>query len=155
MEKNVVNWNGKEVSFFIEEDKMKFSYQGEEDKKFNEELKSVLELIDADGVKLGNYHYHIELDNEFVYLTRYYEECANCPYFDEECGGDNGDAYADCRCKNMLPIMPYANNYDIDMTDDEWEEINSELNDKEKSFIKLIYEAPLLIKIYYNHINNI
>ena len=22
-------------------------------------------------------------------------------YFDEECGGDNGDAYADCRCKRL------------------------------------------------------
>lgn len=153
MEKSV-NWNGKEVTFYIEDNKMKFSYQGVEDKKFNEELFSLLNLITADGLKLGNYHYHFEIDNTVLSLTRYYEECANCPYFDEECGGDNGSAYADCRCKNMLPIEPYFNTYDIDVADEEWEEVNSELTEKERAIIKLIYKVPLLEKLYINNISN-
>lgn len=103
------------------------------------------DLISVEGIKLGNYHYDIDRyvnkDGEVeLYLTRYYEECTDCPLFEEDCQGDNppfpNDKYP---CHNMLPIAPYAEQ-GYDFMDIEEIDEYSEFTDIEKAALKLIWE---------------
>ena len=74
-----------------------------------------------------------------VYLTRYYEECENCPLFEKECQGDvppfPNDKYP---CHNMKPIFPYEEQgyefYDINDIEE-----HSELTDLDKEAIRMIW----------------
>lgn len=81
-----------------------------------------IELFSKKGLKLGNYHYDVDrYENENgeveVYLTRYYEECSECPLFDNGCDGESqpifSEDYEKYPCSKMLPIEPYSQSYDF------------------------------------------
>jgi hypothetical protein len=114
-----------------------------------------IKLFSDKGLLLGNYHYDVdryekENGDIEVYLTRYYEECENCPLFEKECQGDvpplPNDKYA---CHNMKPIFPYEEQgyefYDMD-------EINehTEFTDIERIALEMIWKFPNVLCRLYN-----
>ena len=104
------------------------------------------ELISADGIKLGNYHYNIDrYENDegvFVSLTRWYEECKDCPLYEEgDCDMENPPNLYIYPCSNMLPVVPYSNIYDFE-SDFSFEDY-PEFNEAEQYAIKLIFENKI------------
>ena len=70
-----------------------------------------------EGLLLGNYHYafefypHHEHPNiTCISLTRYNEECKDCPMWDE-CYAI--DPPYNCQADSMLPVSPYFDTYDL------------------------------------------
>lgn len=82
--------------------------------KFTELAKA---KITEEGLLLGNYHYDCEFYPHYehpniicIALTRYNEECKDCPMWD--------DCYAidppyNCQADSMLPVSPYFDTYDL------------------------------------------
>ena len=115
--------------------------------KFIEAIK----LFSNEGLKLGNYHYDIdryvnEEGKVEVYLTRYYEECADCPLFEKECDGESQPIfdknYQKYPCSKMLPIFPY-NESGYEFTEG-YEELNdcTEFTEVERMALEMIWKMP-------------
>ena len=122
--------------------------------KFIEAIK----LFSKSGLKLGNYHYDVdrhetEEGNVEVYLTRYFEECADCPLFDKTCDGESlpifDKDYEKYPCSKMLPIAPY-NESGYDFVEG-YEEINdyTEFTDIERIALEMIWKMPNVLKRLY------
>lgn len=110
------------------------------------------ELFSKSGLKLGNYNYDVDrYENEDgeveVYLTRYYEECVDCPLFEKNCQGDvppfPNDKYP---CHNMLPIAPYEEQgYDFMEGEEEIDDY-AEFTDIERIALKMIWNNPKVLE---------
>jgi hypothetical protein len=114
------------------------------DDKTHLSVDEAIKLFSNEGLLLGNYHYDVdryekENGDVEVYLTRYYEECENCPLFEGSCQGDvppfPNDKYP---CHDMKPIVPYEEQgyefYDINDIEE-----HSELTDLDKEAIRMIW----------------
>ena len=116
-----------------------------------------IQLFSKEGLKLGNYHYDVDRyekdeNNVEVYLTRYYEECTNCPLFEGNCQGDvppfPNDKYP---CSKMLPIAPYEEQgyefYDVSEIQE-----HSEFTEIERLAIEILFEKN--VNEILNRLNN-
>ena len=105
--------------------------------------KEAVKLFGKDGLKLGNYHYDVERyeseNRTVVSLTRYFEECAGCPLFDEKCYGENPPLNnKNYPCYNMLPVLPYGDNYEFEQ-DFDFEDY-PEFNEIEQCALQMIFD---------------
>lgn len=111
-------------------------------------IKEAIKLFTIDGLYLGNYHYDVdraEVDGKVeVYLTRFNEECADCPYY-EDCMGEKPWHFDNPQCEDMKPVAPYQGSYDFMTKDDIYD--YSEFTQVERIAIELIWECPNLVKI--------
>lgn len=118
-------------------------------KHIYEQIIAAIKLFSHEGLLLGNYHYDVDRSENFegkveVYLTRWNEECAGCPHYDE-CGGDNAHHYSDPQCEYAMPVDPYSNSYEFDSVTDLVE--FDEFTPIERIALELIWECPNLVKI--------
>lgn len=111
-------------------------------------VKEAIKLFTMDGLCLGNYHYDVdrsEIDGKVeVYLTRWNEECEDCPHY-EDCMGEKPWHFDNPQCEDRNPVFPYQDSYDFITEDDIYD--YSEFNQIERIALKLVWECPNLIKI--------
>lgn len=98
-----------------------------------------------DSIKLGNYDYNIGGCDKAGYLslTRYYGECINCPYHEDNGGNCDIDSerfkHEDSPCCTEFDkkLGNYSETYDINIEDiDDVEEFT----DIEKWLLKFVYD---------------
>lgn len=96
--------------------------------------------ITEEGLLLGNYHYdcefypHHEHPNIIcIALTRYNEECKDCPMWDTCSAIDIPDK---CQADSMLAVEPYRDTYDLRYEPETGELYDCDLDDvQELTFI--------------------
>lgn len=118
-------------------------------------LEKATKLYSENGLKLGNYNYNVEryvcnfTGETTISLTRWFEECKDCPLYDNECDGENAPAnFQNYPCSKMLPVIPFCDNYEFTQEEFEEEDEYTEFNAVERMAIQMLFENENVIKLY-------